>query len=275
MRSNRLKEIWASGRHVNNGWLGIPSSHSAEVMSHVGFDSLTIDLQHGAIDYAGALAMLTAISTTQVVPLARPTSLDPPQIMKLLDAGAYGIVCPMIDTPEDARRLVAACRYPPLGERSFGPTRAAMSQGPDFNTDEANREIVVFGQVETPLSLSNLDAILATDGLDGVYVGPSDLTLSMGLGANGDSIDPQFLAHLRHVVERARATGRHVGMHCANGPQARRMVEMGFDFVTVGSDTGLIAEAGRNRLAMVRGDEAQAPAGSAKTAGAYPGVNTR
>jgi 4-hydroxy-2-oxoheptanedioate aldolase len=218
----------------------------------VGFDALTVDLQHGAIDYAGALTMLTAINTTPVVPLARPTSLDPPQIMKLLDAGAYGIVCPMIDTPEDARRLVEACRYPPIGQRSFGPTRAAMSQGPNYNTDDANREIVVFGQVETPLSLSNLEAILQTEGLDGIYVGPSDLTLSMGLGANGDSTDPRFIDALRHVVERCRATGRHVGMHCANGPQAKRMVEMGFDFVTVGSDTGLMTEAGRGRLALVR-----------------------
>lgn len=253
MRPNRLREIWASGRHVNNGWLGIPSSHSAEVMAHVGFDSLTVDIQHGAIDYAAALTMLTAITTTPVVPLARPTALDPPQIMKLLDAGAYGIICPMIDSPEDARRLVEACRYPPIGQRSFGPTRAAMAQGPDFNTEDANRELVVFGQVETPRSLSNLDAILATDGLDGVYVGPSDLTLTMGLGANGDSSDPQFLAHLRNVVERSRAHGKHCGMHCANGPQAKRMVDMGFDFVTVGSDTGLIGEAGRARLALVRG----------------------
>lgn len=253
MRPNRLREIWSAGQHINNGWLGIPSSHSAEVMAHVGFDSLTVDLQHGAIDYAGALVMLTAISTTEVVPLARPSSLDPPQIMKLLDAGAYGIICPMIDTPDDARRLVEACRYPPVGQRSFGPTRAAMAQGPGYGTDEANRQVVVFGQVETPLSLANLDAILATEGLDGLYVGPSDLTLSMGLGANGDSTDPRFLARLAHVVERARVYGRHVGMHCANGPQAKRMVDMGFDFVTVGSDTGLIGEAGRARLALVRG----------------------
>lgn len=253
MRPNRLREIWASGRHVNNGWLGIPSSHSAEVMAHVGFDSLTVDLQHGAIDYAGALIMLTAISTTPVTPLARPTALDPPQIMKLLDAGAYGIICPMIDTPEEARRLVEACRYPPVGQRSFGPTRALMAQGPGFNTDEANREVVALGQIETPRSLSNLDAIVATEGLDGVYVGPSDLTLTLGLGANGDSTDETLLGHLRHVVERARAAGKHMGMHCATGDQAKRMVEMGFDFVTVGSDTGLIGEAGRARLALVRG----------------------
>ena len=252
MRSNRLREIWAAGRPVLNGWLGVPSSHSAEVMSHVGFDSLTVDVQHGAIDYAGALVMLTAISTTPVVPLARPSFLDPPQIMKLLDAGAYGVICPMIDTAADARRLVEACRYPPIGQRSFGPTRATMSQGPNYTTDDANREIVVFGQIETPLSLSNLDAILATDGLDGVYVGPSDLTLSMGLGANGDSTDPRFIDTLRHVVERSKAAGRHIGMHCANGPQARRMVDMGFDFVTVGSDTGLMTEAGRSRLALMR-----------------------
>lgn len=258
MRGNRLTEIWASGRPVLNGWLGVPSSHSAEVMAHIGFDALTVDLQHGAVDYAGALVMLTAVSTTSVVPLARPSALDPPQIMKLLDAGAYGIICPMIDTPEEARRLVAACRYPPVGQRSFGPTRAAMAQGPNYTTEGANREIVVFGQVETPESLANLDAILATAGLDGVYVGPSDLTLSMGLGANGDSSEPRFLEALRHVVARCRAAGRHVGMHCANGPQARRMVEMGFDFVTVGSDTGLMTEAGRGRLALAR-DAAPAP----------------
>lgn len=252
MRPNRIRDIWADGRRVHNGWLGIPSSHSAEVMSHVGFDSLTVDLQHGAIDYAGALIMLTAISTTNVVPLARPSSLDAPQIMKLLDAGAYGIICPMIDTPDDARRLVEACRYPPLGQRSFGPTRAAMAQGPGFNTDEANTQVVILAQVETPLSLSNLDAILATEGLDGVYVGPSDLTLSMGLGANGESTDPRFLAQLAHVVERARAHGRHAGMHCASGAQAKSMADMGYDFVTVGSDTGLIGEAGRGRLALVK-----------------------
>jgi 4-hydroxy-2-oxoheptanedioate aldolase len=262
MQGNRLRRAWAEGRPVLNGWLGVPSSHSAEVMSHVGFDSLTVDLQHGAIDYSSALIMLTAISTTPVVPLARPTSLDPPQIMKLLDAGAWGIVCPMIDTPEDARRLVEACRYPPIGQRSFGPTRAAMSQGPGYTTDEANREIVVLGQIETPLSVANLDAILATEGLDGVYVGPSDLTLSMGLGANGDSMEPRFIETLRHVVARSRAAGRHVGMHCANGPQAKRMVEMGFDFVTVGSDTGLMTEAGRGRLALVRDAAPTASKGS-------------
>jgi 4-hydroxy-2-oxoheptanedioate aldolase len=116
--------------------------------------------------------------------------------------------------------------------------------------------------VETPTSLSNLDAILATPGLDGVYVGPSDLTLSMGLGVDGDSSHPKFIEALNHVVARCRATGRHVGMHCANGPQARRMVEMGFDFVTVGSDTGLMGEAGRGRLALVRESAAASEKGT-------------
>ncbi len=262
MRGNRLKEIWASGRPVLNGWLGIASTHAAEVMSHIGFDSLTADLQHGALDCMSAFPMITAINTTPVVPPARPVALDPPQIMKLLDAGCYGIICPMIDTPEQARQLVEACRYPPDGQRSYGPTRCAMAQGPGYATDDVNREIVVFGQVETPTSLSNLDAILATPGLDGVYVGPSDLTLSMGLGVDGDSSHPKFIEALNHVVARCRATGRHVGMHCANGPQARRMVEIGFDFVTVGSDTGLMGEAGRGRLALVRESAAASEKGT-------------
>ena len=130
MRANRLKEVWASGRQVNNGWLAIPSSHSAEVMSHIGFDSLTVDLQHGAVDYAGALVMLTAIATTQVVPLARPTALDPPQIMKLLDAGAYGIICPMIDSP----RMRAASSRPLLSAHRPAQLRpnAADVAGPSL-----------------------------------------------------------------------------------------------------------------------------------------------
>ncbi len=259
MRKNLLKEIWASGRPVLNGWLGVNSTHSAEVMSHIGFDALTVDLQHGALDYSSAFPMITAINTTSVVPMARPVALNPPQIMKLLDAGAYGIICPMIDTPEQARQLVDACRYPPIGQRSFGPTRSAMAQGPGYTTDGANGEVVVLGQVETPTSLANLDAILATTGLDGVYVGPSDLTLSMGLGVDGDSRHPRFIETLNHVVARCRAAGKHIGMHCASGDQARRMAEMGFDFITVGSDTGLMNEAGRSRLALVR--QAQQPTG--------------
>ncbi len=110
MRANRLKEIWAKGDAVVNGWLSIPSAFSAEVMSHQGFDSLTIDMQHGVVDYQAALSMLAAISTTDTVPLVRVPCLEPGIIMKMLDAGCYGIICPMVNSAEEAQRFVGACR---------------------------------------------------------------------------------------------------------------------------------------------------------------------
>ena len=129
MRKNTLKEIWADGGAVVNGWCSIPSSFSAEVMAHQGFDSICIDMQHGAVDYQVALTMLQAISTTSVIPLARVPWNDPGRLMKILDAGAYGVICPMINNADEARSLVAACKYPPTGMRSFGPIRAKYYAG--------------------------------------------------------------------------------------------------------------------------------------------------
>ncbi|MCB0293778.1 MAG: 2,4-dihydroxyhept-2-ene-1,7-dioic acid aldolase, partial [Calditrichaeota bacterium] len=129
MRKNTLKEIWARGEAVINGWCSIPSSFSAEIMAHQGFDSITIDTQHGLVEYQTAVTMLQAISTTPVIPLIRVPWNEPGRLMKMLDAGAYGVICPMINTPEDAEALVGACKYPPRGYRSFGPIRAKYYGG--------------------------------------------------------------------------------------------------------------------------------------------------
>ena len=122
MRRNEIKAAWAEGRGVVNGWLGMPCAYAAEVVGHAGFDAVTVDLQHGMIGFDQAIAMLQALSATPAQPFARVSTNDGPQIMRLLDAGAYGLICPMISTAEQARALVAACRYPPVGNRSFGPT---------------------------------------------------------------------------------------------------------------------------------------------------------
>ena len=132
MRTNKLKTLWQEGKTVVNAWVTIPSAWSAEVMAHAGFDSLTIDMQHGLADYATALAMLQAVSTTDVVPLARVPWNDPAIIMRLLDAGAYGIICPMVNTRAEAEAFVGACRYAPRGYRSYGPTRAVVYAGADY-----------------------------------------------------------------------------------------------------------------------------------------------
>ena len=132
MRENRIRSLWARDEAVVNGWLAIPNSFSAETMAHAGWDLLTLDMQHGVVDYQSAVAMLTAISTTQTMPVVRVPWLDPGIIMKMLDAGAYAIICPMVSTRADAEKLVTAMRYPPQGSRSFGPIRASLYAGADY-----------------------------------------------------------------------------------------------------------------------------------------------
>src|SRR4026207_859891 len=189
MRENALKKIWAKGEAVVNGWLSIPSGFSAEVMAHQGFDSLTIDMQHGVVDYQVAVSMLQGISTLGVVPLARVRWNAPARRMKILDAGAYGVICPMINTPQEAEAMVRACKYPPRGYRSWGPVRASLYAGGDYG-DHANVETIVMPMIETAEALKNLDDILSVDGVDAIYVGPSDLSLAMGLKPRLDQTDP-------------------------------------------------------------------------------------
>src|SRR6266446_4133269 len=158
-RANRVREIWADGKAVVNSWLGIPSSFSAEVMAHAGWDSLVVDMQHGMIDYSMMVPMLQGISTTGTVPLVRVPWNDPAHIQKALDAGAYGIVCPMINNRDEAERFVDSMRYAPLGHRSSGPIRASLYGGPDYHM-QANDLVVAFGMIETAEAINKLDEIL-------------------------------------------------------------------------------------------------------------------
>jgi 4-hydroxy-2-oxoheptanedioate aldolase len=179
MRKNKLIKIFKEGKAVINGWLQIPSSFSAEVMSKQAWDSLTIDLQHGVVDYASALQMFQAISTSEIVPMARLNWNDPGQIMKILDAGCYGVICPMVSNRDEAEKFVNACMYPPKGYRSFGPIRGLLYGGTDYG-DHANDEIVKLAMIETKEALGNLDKIMSTPNLDGIYIGPADLSLAIG-----------------------------------------------------------------------------------------------
>ena len=160
MRPNPLRTLWQSGKAAVNGWLAIPNGFSAEVMANQGWDSLTIDLQHGVVDYPSMVTMLQAISTTPTVPVVRVPWLEPGILMKTLDAGAYGIICPMVNTREDAQRLVAYTHYAPRGTRSFGPVRALLYGGADY-PQQANDTIVTFAMIETAQALDNLDAIMS------------------------------------------------------------------------------------------------------------------
>ena len=251
MRHNRLRQLWAEDKAALNGWLTIGNSFSAEVMAHQGWDTLTIDMQHGMIDDAALVPMLQAISTTATVPIVRVPWLEPGMLMRALDAGAYGVICPMINTREDAQRLVAYTHYAPQGTRSFGPIRATLYGGADY-AQHANRTIVTFAMIETAQALDNLDAILGVEGLDAIYIGPSDLSLSLGCRPVFDDVDPKAQQAIEHIVARAKAHGVVAGIHNGRADVARARVDLGFRFVTLGSDARLLATGSQELLTAMR-----------------------
>ena len=229
MRKNTLREIWLNGGAVVNGWCSIPSSFSAEIMAHQGFDSICIDMQHGAVDYQIAVTMLQAISTTPVIPLTRVPWNDPGSVMKILDAGSYGVICPMINTPDQATALVRACKYPPTGIRSFGPIRAkyygggSTHGGGDYH-EFANEETLVIPQIETREAISNLDEILQVPGISAIYVGPSDLAMALGSQPRGGQKDPAVVEARRTIVESCKRYGIPAGIHTPSSTVALEMI---------------------------------------------------
>ena len=257
MRENRLRRIWREGQTATGLLLLVPSAYSAEVLAHQGWDFLFVDMQHGAIDERAATDMLTAISTTDTTPLVRVPGLDPGMVGKMLDAGAYGIICPMIDTAEEARSLVAACRYPPLGNRSCGPFRAGLYGGADY-VEHANQTVLTLAMVETRKALENLQEIVAVPGLDAVYVGPSDLSFALGLTPRFDQEDEVFLEAIDKVVQAAKAQGIVAGIHNGSAAYARRMIELGFRLVSISTDVDLMTAGCRDILeAMPASDRGQ------------------
>ena len=251
MRENRLRTLWQNDQAAVNGWLAFPNSFSAEVMAHQGWDTLTIDLQHGVIDYQAMVGMLQAISTTATVPIVRVPWLEPGALMKALDAGAYGVICPMVNTREDAQKLIAWTNYAPQGTRSFGPVRASLYGGADYAT-QANRTVVRFAMIETAQALDNLDAILSVEGLDAIYIGPSDLSLALGCTPTFDDVDPKAAQAIDHIVERARAHGVQAGVHNGRPDVALARIARGFRFVTVSSDARILAAGAQDLLQAMR-----------------------
>jgi 4-hydroxy-2-oxoheptanedioate aldolase len=251
MRENRLRTIWKSGGAAVNGWLAIANGFSAETMAHQGWDSLTIDLQHGVVDYQAMVGMLQAISTTDTVPLVRVPWLEPGILMKTLDAGAYGIICPMVNTREDAQKLVAWTHYAPRGTRSFGPIRALLYGGADYQP-HANDTVVMFAMIETARALDNLDDILSVEGLDAIYIGPSDLSLALGCRPVFDDLDPKAAEAIDHILARAKAHGIVAGIHNGGPEEALKRIARGFQFATISSDARLMAAGAQQVMARMR-----------------------
>jgi 4-hydroxy-2-oxoheptanedioate aldolase len=250
---NPVKDAWKQGRAVVNGWLSIPSAFSAEMMAKGGFDALTVDMQHGVQDYMSTVACFQAIQAHPVVPMVRVPWNEPGIIGKVLDAGAMGVICPMVNTAAEAKALVDACRYPPIGLRSFGPIRAAVyGQGSGYFAT-ANEDIAVIAMIETKQALDNLSAILDTPGLDGIYVGPSDLGLSLGMVPKLDRDEPEILAIYDRLLAETKQRGLICGIHNGTPDYARTMVERGFKLVTTSNDSALVAMGAIHDVAIMRG----------------------
>ena len=249
MRPNRIRELWAQGKPALNCWITLPGTLAAEMLAHQGWDSLTVDMQHGHSDFAAMCAMFAAISTTNTVPLMRVAWNQPGDVMKALDAGAYGVICPNVDTVEDCQRFVGACHYPPAGYRSFGPKRGLLYGGPDYVL-HANETVLTIIQIETATGLKNVDDIARVPGLDMLYVGPSDLGLALGREAKQNQTDPVVLEAIDRIVAAAHNAGLKAGMHCTSAEYARDMIAKGFDFVTVISDETLLARGTAERAKL-------------------------
>lgn len=257
MRENHVKSSWARGEAVLNGWLHIPSSLTAEVMAQAGFGSLTLDMQHGLIHPESVLPMLQAISTTETTPLARVPWNEPGIIMRVLDAGCYGVICPMVSTAAEAEAFVGACRYPPLGYRSYGPTRATLYGGPDYAA-RANDTVLTFAMIETAEAMENLDAILSVSGLDALYVGPADLSQALGGPPGVDFEEGPVPAALDTILAAAARRGVVAGIHTATPSYAKKMIDKGFSFVTVDSDLRYLSRGAKAVLDAFKDDVSDA-----------------
>jgi 4-hydroxy-2-oxoheptanedioate aldolase len=248
-----LRERWAGGHPTLGAWLAIPSIVAAETTARTGFDYVCADLQHGALDYADSVGLFQAVLIAGSTPIARVPWNEPGVVGKVLDGGAEAVIVPMVNTAEQAEAAVRAARYPPLGARSYGPM---VSGGRSSNyAATANDVVAVVPMIETVEALSHLDDILSVPGVDAIYVGPADLSLSLGLRPGNNDDEDSFREALTTIVAGCRRHGIVAGIHATGSLTARRL-EQGFAMVTVTSDAvalrlGLSAE-----MALARRDDA-------------------
>lgn len=252
MRANGARARIAHGQRVLNAWCSIASSHTAEAIAHQGVDSVTIDLQHGAIDFAACFSMMQAISTSAATPMVRVPWNEPGILTKVLDAGAYGVICPMVNSAQEARAFVSACRYPPLGMRSFGPNRVTYYAGTDY-ARHANDEVLLLAQIENQSALAELDEILATRSLDGIYIGPADLSLSFNAPPSMVPDDANVVAAMQQSRDRALAQGRIVGIHTDGAPTALRRFAEGYHLCSLPTDMRFLVNGVRAAVEAIKG----------------------
>lgn len=249
----RLRERLDGEDPVLNVWSSLSDPFVAELLASQGWHAVTIDRQHGRSGPGDLWELALAIAARGASPIARLSKLDPAEIAQTLDAGFDGVICPMINTPEEASLLVSACKYPPGGTRSYGPTRAALGREPGF-VAASDAGTVCLAMVETRTSLENLEAILDQPRLDGVYIGPADLALSHGRPPALDDAADETIELLGGIARSAGEHGKVAGIHCSSVGYARLMASHGFGLLTVGSDVRLLRSAGSATFAALTDD---------------------
>lgn len=252
MNISKLKSRWQANETLVNAWITIPNSWTAEIVARASFDTMTIDAQHGlATDLSTILPMLQAISVTETVPFVRLPDHNPAYIMRMLDAGVGGLICPMVNNRREAEEFVKNCHYPPFGHRSFGPVRAESLYEGNYFRDAADT-FLTMAMIETADGVKNLDEIAATPRLDGLYIGPWDLSLSMGFSTMADFQNSDLLRLLDKILNAAAKNRKVAGIQCSSPETARQMSEMGFQFVTPFSDSSGLGNAASKALSDFR-----------------------
>ena len=260
MRSNPMRERWAAGEPAIGAWLAIPSSFTAEIVARYDFDYVCVDTQHGLVDYSDSWPMLQAINLGAATPVVRVPWNEPGIVGKSLDAGSRGIIVPMVNSRAEAEAAVRYCRYAPEGSRSYGPFRVIRQEGSDYFAN-ANADVAVIPMVETAQALDNLDDILSVPGVDAIYVGPSDLSISLGLPPGNNDGEPVFDDAMATIVKGCVRHGVVPGCHTVADLTQRR-IEEGFRMITITSDTVSLTRALEDQLRRARGETPDERSGS-------------
>ena len=262
MRPNKVKTFFEEKKPLAVGWLGSPDSFIVETMANSGFDAIVLDMQHGmGIGPDRAVIALQTISTTDVTPLVRVPWNDPIYIQYVLDAGAYGVIVPMVNSRAEAEKAAGACKYFPMGYRSNGANRARFYAGSDYFAN-ANKDILCFVMIETTQAIENLEEIATTPGVDGFYIGPSDLAITMGLEPKLDHDAPQHIEAVQKIVDTAKKHGLMAGIHTTGPEEVIRRYKQGFNLCPLGSDGGFVGAGARKAVADLRGSAPAAAGGS-------------
>ena len=247
MKKNEIKQKLKENKPSIGVWQALPSPGIARILACSGFDWIVFDAEHGHYTLSSLISTMDGLGNSSVSPLVRVSENNPTVIKQILDIGAEGVVVPMVCTPEEARKAVAACKYPPLGIRGIGGGRAA-DYGENFKDyiDNANDNILIIIQIEHVKALEHLDEIVRVEGIDGLFIGPMDLSASMGIP--GQTTGPRVIAAIEKVIDTCKKANVASGMYCQDEEHAVEMIRKGMQFIAYTEDKTLLSMAAKKSI---------------------------